>query len=299
MDGTRRRAQIVIRCALLVFVVAWLFSSELRTWIPFWLPFAILLATEAEFVLRGFRERVTDPAGTSPEEAFERRRPGAADADLGWLDVEQGIPAPPRERPRRGRRLAYLAGLAAVIALFVLAYRSDEQAAWSALGADTRSRAEARFSAEASRIAGRTVQVDCDEAYAFTGAGADAAGVAFRNRPLALLAPDICRTLYELAFKGESPSRGETAWAITVLAHEATHLRGIRDEGVTECYALQEGVELGRRLGLAHDEASELMSAQLDRSFAARDLSRLEYRPPPECRDGGSLDLRPQDRAFP
>jgi hypothetical protein len=280
-------------------VVAWLFSSDLRAWIPFWLPFAILLLTEAEFVFRGFRERLAGPNGSSPEEVFERRRPGAADADLGWLDAELGIPAPARERPHRARRLAYLAGLAGVIALFVLAYRSDEQATWSSLGADVRSRAEARFSSEASRIAGRRVRVECDEAYSFTGASSDAAGVAFRNRSLAFLAPDICRTLYDLAFQADRVTREETAWAITVLAHEATHLRGIRDEGVTECYALQEGVELGRRLGLAADEASELMSTQLDRSLAARDLSRLEYRPPQQCRDGGSLDLRPQDRTFP
>lgn len=299
MDETRRRTQVAIRGALIAFVVAWLFSDELRQWIPFWLPFAILLLTEAEFLFRGFRERSAGTRAQDAEEVLERRSPGPADADLGWLDVELGIPAPPKERPARSRRLAYLAVVTAVVALFVLAFRSDEQATWSSLGADERARTEERLSREASRIAERPVRIECDESYSFTGAATDAAGVAFRNRALALLAPDICRTLYDVAVRGETPGRDQTGWAIAVLAHEATHLRGVRDEGLTECYALQEGVELGRRLGLDGDEAQRLMSRQLDRALSARDLGRLEYRPPKECTDGGRLDLRPADPRFP
>jgi hypothetical protein len=300
MDAPRRRAQAAIRAVLLLFVVAWLFSERLRVWIPFWLPFAVLLLTEAEFLFRGLRESRRAAPAASSDEVLDRRRPGADDADLGWLDEELGIPAPRRERERHPRRLlAYLGGAVGVIALFVLAQRSEEQARWSGLSAERRAEAQELFSSEASRIARRAVRVDCDESYTFTGVATDAAGVAFISRGLALLAPDVCRTLHDLAYDGKVRSREDAAWALTVLAHEAVHLRGVRDEALTECFAVQEGVALGRRLGLDEADARALMRAQLERSSAPRDLSRLEYRPPPECRDGGELDLRPADPEFP
>ena len=48
-----------------------------------------------------------------------------------------------------------------------------------------------------------------------------------------------------------------------MLAHEAWHLRGERDEGVTNCYAFQSGVELGVRLGLSEGTAARMMRQQL------------------------------------
>ena len=102
--------------------------------------------------------------------------------------------------------------------------------------------AEARFTAEASRIAGRRVRIRCDEGYAFTGAGSDTLGIAFPGARLAYLDPTICRTLYDLAFRGDRRGREQTADALIVLAHEAVHLGGERREGVTECLALQEAV---------------------------------------------------------
>ncbi len=84
-----------------------------------------------------------------------------------------------------------------------------------------------------------------------------------------------------------------------MLAHEATHLRGVRNEAETECFALQEGVALGERLGLDADTARALMRAQRDRDLSDASIARLDYRLPPECRNGGALDLRPDDPAFP
>ncbi len=53
---------------------------------------------------------------------------------------------------------------------------------------------------------------------------------------LAYLTPERCLALYRLAFKGEVKS-SQTARAIAVLAHEAWHLLGVRDEGpsATRC----------------------------------------------------------------
>ena len=57
----------------------------------------------------------------------------------------------------------------------------------------------------------------------------------------------------------EVGTRDDAAFAITVLAHEATHLRGVRDEAETECYALQEGAPSAERLGLDAAAARALM----------------------------------------
>jgi hypothetical protein len=102
-----------------------------------------------------------------------------------------------------------------------------------------------------------------------------------------------------VAFENGVGSRDDAAFAITVLAHEATHLRGVRNEAETECFALQEGVSLGRRLGLDADTAHALMRDQRDRDLSDASIARLDYRLPSECRDGGALDLHPGDPAFP
>ena len=90
----------------------------------------------------------------------------------------------------------------------------------------------------------------------------------------------------------------QTSRALAVLAHEAWHLRGVQDEGTTECYALQSGVQVGRRLGLAEDTARQMMRQQLAEN-ALRGAGSFEYVVPAECRDGGGLDLDPSSTTFP
>lgn len=295
----RDRVQTASRIGALVFVVLWLLSARLQSAIPFWLPFAVLAAMEVEFVVRGIRER---RAEIEPAPAA-RRLPGADDADLGWVETldEEGEPilVPAAPRSRRKRRVPLLVMLVLGVTLFLSAYRIDRDAGWSSVSPVERSRAERRFTTEAARIAGRDVRIYCDDAYAFTGVGSDAAGVAFIPRALAYLEPTICRSLHRLAYEGELGPRDEAAFAISVLAHEATHLRGVRNEAETECLALQEGVALGRRLGLDPETARALMGAQLARDLSDASVARLDYRLPAECRNGGSLDLRPNDPQFP
>jgi len=298
----RDRLQTAFRIGALVFVVLWLLSARLQSAIPFWLPFAILAAIEIEFVVRGIRERRAgiEPAEPSP---VARRFPGADDADLGWVETvdEEGEPilVPAAPRPPRRTRIPAILMLVVAVGLFVYAYRVDRDAGWSSVSGAEQARAEKRFTAEAVRIAGRNVRVYCDDSYAFTGVGSDAAGVAFISRGISYLEPTICRSLYRIAFEGKLGPRDEAAFAITVLAHEATHLRGIRNEAETECYALQEGVALGRRLGLDRETARTLMEAQRSRDLSDASVARVDYRLPEECRNGGKLDLRPNDPQFP
>ena len=83
-----------------------------------------------------------------------------------------------------------------------------------------------------------------------------------------------------------------------MLAHESWHLRGERDEGRTECFALQSGVELGERLGLPEKTARQMMRQQLTEN-QLRARGALEYLVSPDCRDGGPLDLDPGSSRFP
>ena len=83
-----------------------------------------------------------------------------------------------------------------------------------------------------------------------------------------------------------------------MLAHEAWHLRGEDDEGVTNCYAFQSGVALGERLGLSPGTAARMMRQQLaENPIQAK--SAPAYLVPPECRNGGELDLAPGTGRFP
>jgi hypothetical protein len=292
----RGTVQSSIRAAAIVFVVAWLLSDDLRAWIPVWLPIVVLLAAEVEFVARGRREW----ARPSPR----RAPPGPEDADLGFgelVEDEDGVrflPPPARAERARHRRAWLVGGVLAAIVV-ALAVRSDRGATWQALASAERTRAEARFTAEASRIAGASVRVRCDEGYAFTGAGSDTLGIAFPRAALAYLDPTVCRTLYDLAFRGRRGGDERTIDAVIVLAHEAVHLGGERREGVTECLALQAAGPLGVRLGLEEGRVRTLLDGAYERRLAERNVIRAAYALPSSCRDGGALDRRPADARFP
>ena len=152
--------------------------------------------------------------------------------------------------------------------------------------------------AEGSRIAGHEVTIRCDESGDFVGAIQHAEGVAEVGGRLAYLTPERCHDLYRLAFE-DRVTFSQTARSLAVLAHEAWHLRGVRDEGTTECYALQSGVALGQRLGLSERTARRMMRQQLAENAALQTGSTAQYRVPAECRDGGRLALRPRDSSFP
>jgi hypothetical protein len=274
---------LALRLALVAFVLAWIFDLlGIRSFVPFWLPFAIALALEVTYFAGALR-------ASSPRE----RDRGPQEIDLkryGYLEDDEDEPQPRRAGTRFAVGLAVIAALAGIA---WYAGRSD----WERLDADARSAATQRFSAEASRIVGRPVEVRCDESGKFVGAVQHADGVAEVGGRRAYLTPERCYDLYRLAFEGEI-SFSQTARAIAVLAHEAWHLHGERNEGITECYALQSGVSLGRRLGLRDETARRMMRQQLAEN-SLRGRGDIEYLVPPECRDGGALDLDARSPDFP
>ena len=122
---------------------------------------------------------------------------------------------------------------------------------WNGLDKADQAKTEALLSSEAARIAGHTAVVHCDARGDAVGVVQHADGIAEVGGRNAYLTPDICYRLYRLKYKGDEGAFSQTARAIAVLAHEAWHLHGETDEGITNCYGFQSGVALGRRLGLS------------------------------------------------
>jgi hypothetical protein len=319
-----------MRVALALFVVAWLLELfSLRSLVPIWPVFLIALGLELQFFIAGLRPAPAGRPDRGPQ-PVDRERYGYDEADELllvreggeelWIpysgetpDEVQALIAEERDRREeeagaasavvRDRKSSgppirrFLTGLTVIGALALILWVIERNTGWDALDADARAEAVTRFSNEASRIADKPVTIRCDESGDYVGAVQHADGVAAVGGDLAYLTPERCLDLYRLAFEGETKA-SRTARALAVLAHEAWHLRGVRDEGATECYALQAGVELGQRLGLSEGTARRLMRQQLVEN-ALRSGGSLEYRVPPGCRDGGRLDLNPENSRFP
>ena len=278
-----------VRVALVVFVLAWILGpSELRDGVPILVVFLVALGLEVSFVATALRRRPVRVPDRSPQQVDRERYgfPVDEDDEEDWWD-------PPTASPL-GR---FAVGLALIVALVALVVLVDRSSGWSSVPGERRAEAVARFSDEASQISGKDVSVRCDEARDYVGAVQHADGVAVVGGDLAILTPEICLDLYRLAFDGEVTG-SRTGRAVAVLAHEAWHLRGEADESTTECYALQSGVTLGRRLGLDEDDARRLMRQQLVEN-ELRGVGTLEYRLTSECRNGGDLDLDPASDRFP
>jgi hypothetical protein len=290
-----------VRSALVAFVLLWLLGpSELRAYVPIWVPFLIALGVELAYFAGAWRGTapVARDRGPQPLDLERYGFPERADdeGEDGEEEAERE-PLPPFYVPPPPSPLRRLAVGVVVIAVVAAGAWWFSRSAWERLDEPARAAATERFSAEASRIVGREVEIRCDDAGAHVGAVQDADGVAIVGGRLAYLTPEICHDLYALAFDGEI-TFSRTARAIAVLAHEAWHLRGERDEGVTECYAYQSGVDLGRRLGLREETARRMMQSQLAEN-ALRGRGDVEYLVPGDCRDGGALDLDPSSSDFP
>lgn len=312
----------LVRIGLAAFVLLWLLGPDfLQETIPIWIVFLVALALEVNFFFGARRAEAARP-DRLPQE-IDRDRYGFAEqrelvlvhseGEELWIpyageegeDLERLIeearerpdPAPAVPAPSR-RPIGQLAlGCAIIAALALLVWFTEYHSGWRGLSTDQKAKATALFSAEASRIAGHQVSIRCDEGGDFVGAVQHSDGIAAVGGRLAYLAPERCNSLYQLAFQDKVKS-SQTGRAIAVLAHESWHLRGVGNESTTECFALQSGVELGRRLGLDEGRARQLMREQLAENALHAEGSP-EYLVGPECHNGGALDLHPGSPDFP
>jgi hypothetical protein len=160
----------------------------------------------------------------------------------------------------------------------------------------------------ASQLAGRKVGVRCPS---FIRGLVDVRGEAGRvqfdanGKPAdhTDLSPDTCRALRRLPHVDFSCVAHDTcgfdefqaAWAAHTLAHESFHLRGFGDEGVAECYGMQNTAFVAEQLGVAPTVAHALQQWVWDKGFPNEPD---DYRSP-QCHQGGALDLTPQTARWP
>ena len=209
----------------------------------------------------------------------------------------------PTVKPVRGgadplavRAIAVL--LVVVGALAALGFARHEQ----------RVREQDELATIASDLAGRKIGVRCPS---FLASLVDTRGEAGRvqfdesGRPAdhTDLSPQTCKALRHLDHvdftcidRGDCGfTQFNAAWAAHTLAHEAFHLRGFQDEGVTECYALQNTAFVAERLGVPAAQAEKLQAWVYARGYP----NEPEEYHSAQCYGGVPLDLRPHVTKFP
>lgn len=160
---------------------------------------------------------------------------------------------------------------------------------------------EHRLGKVASEIAGRNVSVHCPGLLKRLVDISPNAGTVYfdaEGEPADFtdLDEETCSTLDDFAegdwSSGDEP---EAARSLHVLAHESSHLAGVRNEAAADCYGLQRTAFVAENLGADAAEARRLaVIAVEERHVTAPD----DYRSP-QCRAGGALDLDPGSEAWP
>jgi hypothetical protein len=160
---------------------------------------------------------------------------------------------------------------------------------------------ERRLADVASAIAGRKVEVRCPGVLQrLVDISLNAGSVYFSadGRPgnFTELNDQTCSTLDDFA-EGDTDGGDSVrvARALHVLAHESTHLAGVRNEDEADCFGLQRTAFVAERLGADPAEAQRFAEVAL--------VDRAQHAPPeyrsPACYDGGPLDLDPGSTVWP
>jgi len=134
----------------------------------------------------------------------------------------------------------------------------------------------------------------------YIGTG-DFLGFVHNTRLLTSVAPRICKQLAGLMYRRERPTTGEgmlrKAEAVAILAHEAEHIRNRlkADEATTECQGMQRMRRLARIMGASQDYADLLAERYWEDLY---EYNLKEYKTS-DCRNEGTLDLRPGSDVWP
>jgi hypothetical protein len=90
----------------------------------------------------------------------------------------------------------------------------------------------------------------------------------------------------------------DMVWALQTVAHESYHLLGYTNEAQVDCYGMQSIWFVATRLGASLAEGQALAQLFAQRVYPLRRTETPTYWSP-QCRDGGTYDLRPLSRAWP
>ena len=168
---------------------------------------------------------------------------------------------------------------------------------------------ELRLAAISSRLAERPVAVRCGDPHSKEALGS----VLFVNgRPVdyTILAPSTCTALATFATHPEQfdpstcpngagcPYAEQAAMALQVVSHEAYHLWGAFEEAKAECYGLQSIFYVADQLGASLEQGKELGRLYWTTLYRVHGTKWPKYWSP-DCRNGGRLDLRPNDARWP
>lgn len=88
------------------------------------------------------------------------------------------------------------------------------------------------------------------------------------------------------------------ALALATVSHESYHVLGYRNEARVECYGMQSIWFVATSLGATVVEGQRIAAFYWQKIYAEREQSTPSYWSA-QCRDGGSLDLRPASHAWP
>jgi hypothetical protein len=172
------------------------------------------------------------------------------------------------------------------------------------------SRLEPRFGRVASALGGKELEVRCwsdadwqrlireESSYTHGKLGANTLGFAGIGGTRVNLGPAVCEGLVDLAYRRARPTddAGQLmlAAAVVTLSHEPQHSKGIAEESVAECNAIQLANGTAIKLG-----ASPAYSATLVRMYWRHYGEELPAYRSSECRKGGKLDLGRTDSIWP
>jgi hypothetical protein len=172
------------------------------------------------------------------------------------------------------------------------------------------SRRQPRLRAAANTLTARELQVRCwtrpdwqrvlREAAAFEDSAAvDADGFANFFTGRINLAPEVCKSLDDLIYRGKRPHAAEPlddlAYGAFVVAHETAHIAGIEDEAEATCDGVQHTAEVARRLGAGRSYARRLAVAYWERVYPQEPDNYRTVR----CGPNRPLDRTPGDGVWP
>jgi len=103
------------------------------------------------------------------------------------------------------------------------------------------------------------------------------------------LSPNVCRGIETLLYHRPLYPNRILANAVDTVTHEMIHALGIRNEAMTECYAMQVSVVMALRLGVPATYAYQLAHLNLINYY----LHPPRYIDTGRCREGGAWDLQP------